>query len=107
MGIVTYNILLKGLCQAGKCDHALHLWHLMLQRGLSPNEVGYGTLIDGLFKKGDCDGAFKLWKHYLAKGFHRSNIVFNTMLNGLCKGKMVEAKQIFGKMRELGFFFLF
>ncbi|KAL6964782.1 hypothetical protein U1Q18_035838 [Sarracenia purpurea var. burkii] len=37
--VITYNILLKGLCRRGAFDDAFHLWHLMLKRGVAPNEA--------------------------------------------------------------------
>ncbi|MCD7453461.1 hypothetical protein HAX54_021002 [Datura stramonium] len=126
---ITFTLLIKGYCRLCKMEEAekvfremkevdeqaygdyvegaiadaLHLWNLMLKRGVIPNAVGYGTLLDAFVNMGEFEKALVLWKHILARGHTKSRTLLNTMLKGFCKmGKMVEAELFFNKMEELG-----
>ncbi|KAF6140160.1 hypothetical protein GIB67_028966 [Kingdonia uniflora] len=104
----SYNTLVDVFCKEDRVsafDDAMHHFHLMLKRGVSPDEVTCSTLLDGFFKMEDFEEALKLWKTILTRGFVKIKVTFNVMINGLCKFvKMVKAEEILCKMKELGCF---
>ncbi|KAF6134526.1 hypothetical protein GIB67_028547 [Kingdonia uniflora] len=106
----SYSTLVDAFCKEDRVcafddDDAMHHFHLMLKRGVSPDEVTCSTFLDGFFKMEDFEGALKLWKAILTRGFVKRKITFNVIINRLCKfGKMVEVEEILCKMKELGCF---
>jgi pentatricopeptide repeat protein len=50
--LYTFNILINGLCRAGKLNKAEDVIEDMKAWGISPNVVTYNTLVDGYCKRG-------------------------------------------------------
>lgn len=60
--ILTYMIVLDGLCDNNKVDKALSLFHLMGDNKLNSEIPVYNVLIDGASKTGKLDTARTLFK---------------------------------------------
>jgi len=57
--VVTYNVLIKSLCEKCKMEEANGLLNEMLEKGLVPNKVTYDIIKEGMVEKGfitDIDG---------------------------------------------------
>ena len=66
---VSYNIILKGLCDEKRIEEALQLlFHKMDDRGISPTVVTYNTVIDGLCKVQAVDRAEGVLQQMIHKG---------------------------------------
>ena len=50
--IVIYNILIDGLCNAGKLIAARELFYSLPAKGLQPNVRTYNIMLKGLCKEG-------------------------------------------------------
>lgn len=50
--VVTYNVLIKGFCRAGKLEDANRLLNEMLEKGLNPNRVTYDIVRMEMLDKG-------------------------------------------------------
>jgi len=56
--IVSYNIILKGLCKERRAEEALELLHMMVDDecgSCPPDVVSYNTVINGFFRDGQVD----------------------------------------------------
>lgn len=101
--VVTYTTLIRGYCMKQEIDEALLVFEKMISQGLKPSGITYNTLIKGL-----CEGRkFEKIREILegakeSGGFIPDTCTFNTVMNAHCsEGKLVEAFEIFDKMREL------
>ncbi|KAG0461035.1 hypothetical protein HPP92_021332 [Vanilla planifolia] len=74
---VTYNILIKGFCKAGRIQDANRLLGDMKSNGLLPDRISYSTLLYGNSKQGDLAEAFKLWEEMLREGIEPDTLAYN------------------------------
>ncbi|RVX08363.1 Pentatricopeptide repeat-containing protein [Vitis vinifera] len=113
--LVTYNVIMGGLCRARLLDEAIELKRSMRSReaklmlleminvGLKPEPITYNALIDGFMRQGDIEQAFRIKDEMVACGIEANLIIWNTLLNGVCKaGKMEKALEIMQEMMEKG-----
>ncbi|CAM8899266.1 unnamed protein product [Rhodiola kirilowii] len=107
--IVTYGVLLKGLCSTGNSRIALNL-HEQIADGthdlsgvLQMNFICYSTLIDGLCKDGFIDKAKELFLEMKKKDISPNVITYNIVIGGLCRaGKWEEAQAMSHTMLDQG-----
>ncbi|CAM8901559.1 unnamed protein product [Rhodiola kirilowii] len=107
--IVTYGVLLKGLCSTGNSRIAFNL-HEQIADGthdlsgvLQINFICYSTLIDGLCKDGFIDKAEELFLEMKKKDISPDVITYNIVIGGLCRaGKWEEAQAMFHEMLDQG-----
>lgn len=59
--VVSYNIVMKGLAQAGKVDRTMKLLYSMAERGVEPNLITFNTAIDAAVRARKSDDA---WRFY-------------------------------------------
>ena len=62
--VVSYNTVLKGLCDKKGAEEALELLHMMADDGggsCPPNVVSYNTVVNGLFRDGHVVNGFASW----------------------------------------------
>ncbi|CAM8901605.1 unnamed protein product [Rhodiola kirilowii] len=107
--IVTYGVLLKGLCSTGNSRIALNL-HEQIADGthdlsgvLQMNFICYSTLIDGLCKDGLIDKAKELFLEMKKKDIRPNVITYTMVIDGLCRAdKWEEAQAMFHEMLDQG-----
>lgn len=46
--VITYNIILLGLCKAHRMDDAIHVLEEMVDTGCQPNQTSYILLVEGV-----------------------------------------------------------
>lgn len=58
--VVTYNILIKGLCGSGRLEEATSLIEKMDEVAVLANSATYNVVIDGFYKTGDMEKAIEV-----------------------------------------------
>jgi pentatricopeptide repeat protein len=80
-----YNILIHGLCSAGRAHEALRIYLEMKGRkNCSPNLVTYNTLMGGFYELGSIDKAASHLTAILDDGLKLDIITYNIRIKGLC-----------------------
>ena len=69
LDVVTYNVLIKGLCAGGHVVSAVELYKEMKNQGLLPNCTTYTSLINAIFTKGSAINAETLLADLKTRGF--------------------------------------
>ncbi|KAL8482834.1 hypothetical protein ACS0TY_025755 [Phlomoides rotata] len=87
--IVTYTILIGGLCKAGKLDVARDLFNQLPSKGLQPDARTYKTIIGALYEKGYAEEARYLRMEMKKKNGCKSKDVTSVKQNVLCKVMLV------------------
>ncbi|GAB2213898.1 hypothetical protein Droror1_Dr00018222 [Drosera rotundifolia] len=59
--IITYSMLMDGLCHSMKVEMALKLWRLVLREGLKADVTMHNIIIHGLSSDGKPEDAFQLF----------------------------------------------
>jgi pentatricopeptide repeat protein len=82
---MMHNILIHGLCSAGKVDEASRLLSEMKEKNnCRPNLVTYNTLMYGFYETGCFDKAASIWTAIIKNGMVPDIISYNTRIKGLC-----------------------
>ncbi|RWR80992.1 pentatricopeptide repeat-containing-like protein isoform X1 [Cinnamomum micranthum f. kanehirae] len=76
-----YNIMIVGLCKAGKPDHALEMWSEVRERGMVPTLHCYKELVNVLCTGGDYDKAIKVLNDFQKTGRNVSSFIGNMILS--------------------------
>ncbi|KAK6135965.1 hypothetical protein DH2020_030303 [Rehmannia glutinosa] len=84
LNVVTYGIVIDGLCKAGNTAMAIELLRVMEKGSCKPNIQIYSTVIDGLCKDGMIDSALKLFAEMTEKGITPDVVTYNILVCGLC-----------------------
>ncbi|CAH2047960.1 unnamed protein product [Thlaspi arvense] len=102
--IMTYNIVLDGLCNNGKLEKALVIFQDLQKSEMKLNIVTYVIVINGMFKAGKVEEAWDLFSSIGLKGVMKPDVVtYTTMISGFCgKGLKQEADALFIEMKEDG-----
>lgn len=58
--VITYTIMIDGMCKAGKFDNAVGFWREMVGKGLRPDNKACCSLVIGLCEGGNVDLAYEL-----------------------------------------------
>ncbi|KAF5183589.1 Pentatricopeptide repeat-containing protein [Thalictrum thalictroides] len=100
--VVTYNILIHGLCMEGNFLKAFELADRMESEiGISPDVVTYNCLLNSLCNRQQVEDACKLVLKMLVKGCQPDLISVNTLLNGMIiVGRPKDASKLFKHLRE-------
>ncbi|ERM96974.1 hypothetical protein AMTR_s00074p00173610 [Amborella trichopoda] len=88
--VVTYSILLDGLCKGERTEEAMSLLEDMYHNGLTPNVVTYNTLMNTLFKRNKVEEALALHKEMGKIGCQPDVVTYRTLLDGLCKDERMD-----------------
>ncbi|KAG6590294.1 Pentatricopeptide repeat-containing protein, partial [Cucurbita argyrosperma subsp. sororia] len=101
--VVTYNVLINGLCKNGRLDCAINFLNQMFTYNRLPDIITYNTLLDALSKEDMVDEAFQLLHLLIGTNCSPSLISYNTVLNGLSKkGYVDEATSLYNQMIQNG-----
>lgn len=100
---VSYGILIKSLCLAGKLNQAQEAFGSMLDKNIAPTVPIYTTLIDSYYKKGKSDEAEKLWNEMVAKGLKLDHVAYNVrMMYSAEHGKPEEVLELIKESESAG-----
>uniref|UniRef100_A0A7C9E6Y0 Uncharacterized protein n=3 Tax=Opuntia streptacantha TaxID=393608 RepID=A0A7C9E6Y0_OPUST len=99
----TLNILIKGLCQCGCLEDALHVLDEYPMQGCSPNKLTFSTIMHCMCEKGMVDEAFGLVERMEKEGVSPDAVTFNILVSGLQKqGRVEEAMDLLDRMKLKG-----
>eukprot|EP00933_Yihiella_yeosuensis_P038094 TRINITY_DN3205_c0_g1_i1.p1 TRINITY_DN3205_c0_g1~~TRINITY_DN3205_c0_g1_i1.p1 ORF type:complete len:631 (+),score=129.40 TRINITY_DN3205_c0_g1_i1:185-2077(+) len=88
--LITFSILIKVNCDAGRLEAALRLLMAMKDLSLQPDEVVFNNLLGGCIKDGNVDLAKKLYSDMVADGVKPSNATFSIMIRLYAQCKMLD-----------------
>uniref|UniRef100_A0A0E0AEW2 BHLH domain-containing protein n=1 Tax=Oryza glumipatula TaxID=40148 RepID=A0A0E0AEW2_9ORYZ len=89
INLFTYNIWIRGLCEAGRLPEAVRLVDGMRAYAV-PDVVTYNTLIRGLCKKSMPQEAMHYLRRMMNQGCLPDDFTYNTIIDGYCKISMVQ-----------------
>lgn len=78
--VITYSILIKANCDAGKLDSSLELLASMKELGLKPDEVVFNNLLGGCIRDGKVELAKDLYSQMLASRVRPSVATFSILI---------------------------
>ncbi|XP_047043051.1 protein Rf1, mitochondrial-like [Lolium rigidum] len=93
---LSYNIVLKGLCEDGRSQQALDLLQKVRKDGgaCSPDVVTYNTVIHGFFKEGEIGKACDLF-HEMQQMVVPDVVTYNSIIDALCKARVMDKAELF------------
>ncbi|XP_061336407.1 small ribosomal subunit protein mS78 (rPPR3a) [Gastrolobium bilobum] len=101
--LVSYNTVIKALCEMGSFDSALAMLKEMDQKGVNPDLITFNTLLDGLYARGSFECGEKLWGEMAGKNVVPDIRSYNARLVGLAVEKKTgEAVEFFQEMKKVG-----
>ncbi|XAR66346.1 hypothetical protein NMG60_11012539 [Bertholletia excelsa] len=100
---ISYNIVIKALCEVGSFDSALSVVDEMEKNGLKPNTVTFNTLLDALYRNDKFSDAEKLWGLMENKDVVPNVRSYNPKLRALvADNRISEAVDVIEEMRSKG-----
>ncbi|KAK9283898.1 hypothetical protein L1049_012153 [Liquidambar formosana] len=101
---VTFMILIKGLCKAGRMEEVVELLSRMRGNLCKPDVFAYTAMVRVLVSEGNLDGCLRIWKEMKRDGVDPDVMAYGTLVTGLCKGNRVEkGYEFFREMKEKGY----
>ncbi|KAI7980727.1 Pentatricopeptide repeat-containing protein [Camellia lanceoleosa] len=101
--LVSYSIIINGLCKNGRLDEAKKKFIEMIGKNLYPDSVIYNTFIDSFCKNGKISSAFRVLKDMEKKGCNKSLQTYNSLILGLgSKNQIFEMYGLMDEMKEKG-----
>nr|GLL49825.1 pentatricopeptide repeat-containing protein At3g22470, mitochondrial-like [Ipomoea trifida] len=95
---ITFNTLLKGLCQDHKIVEVVELFRKSVRENLYTLNT-FNILIDACCRANRVDCGFCVLGMLFKRGIEFDVITFNTLINGLClDNKIAEAVELFKKL---------
>ncbi|KAK8946240.1 hypothetical protein KSP40_PGU013453 [Platanthera guangdongensis] len=98
----SYNIVIRGLCRAGKLGEA-HRFMLKMDSdgGVLPDCITYSTIIDGYCRAGELQCAYNLLDEMRSVGLKPNEFTFNSIMAHQCKNGMAsDAERVFLEMKN-------
>ncbi|KAH6771118.1 Pentatricopeptide repeat superfamily protein [Perilla frutescens var. hirtella] len=87
--VLTYNMLIAGMCDRGELCEAGRLWDDMVERGCPPNSFTYNLLIKGFSKNGFAEEGIKIFEEMLDRGCSPNESTYSILIEGLCNSGRV------------------
>ncbi|CAN0863578.1 Pentatricopeptide repeat-containing protein At4g20740 [Linum grandiflorum] len=98
---VTYMILIKGLCKAGRIVEMKEVLSRMRDNLCKPDVFAYTAMVRVLIGEGNLDGCLQVWDEMKADGVEPDVMAYSTVVTGLCKGNRVQkGYELFKEMKE-------
>lgn len=88
--LITFSILIKANCDAGRMEAALQLLTSMLDFGLQPDEVIFNNLFGGCVKSNNAALAKRLYGDMVASNVMPSNATFSILIRLYSQCKMLD-----------------
>jgi pentatricopeptide repeat protein len=94
--VISYNIVLKRLCEDRRSQQALDLLLTLAREGggCSPDVVSYSTVIHGFFREGEIGKACNLFHEMVQQGVVPSVATYNSVIDALCKAKAMDKAEL-------------
>ncbi|PIN13570.1 hypothetical protein CDL12_13805 [Handroanthus impetiginosus] len=104
LNFACYNRLVNDLCHRGFLDEGLHVFDVMIERGVPPIVHVCKSLIIGFCKRGRVEEAEILSTEIESYGFVVDKLMYTYLINSYCKGrKMKMAMRLFMRMLKMGY----
>lgn len=101
--IVSYNTVIKALCDVGSLDSAIIVMNEMESNNIQPDVVTFNTILDAFYKTNRIEEAEKLWFLMEKKNVLANVRTYNSRLRGLVTDNRVsDAAEWIEKMRQKG-----
>ncbi|KAK8952965.1 Pentatricopeptide repeat-containing protein [Platanthera guangdongensis] len=101
---VTFTIICKGFCRAGRIDELIHLLDRMRSEVCRPDLFAYTAMIKILTAEGNLDGSLRIWDEMAKDGVEADAMAYSTLIVGLSKsGRMEKGEKLFRAMKRKGF----
>ncbi|KAG6479996.1 pentatricopeptide repeat-containing protein At4g20740-like [Zingiber officinale] len=101
---ITFMILAKGFCRAGRMNDLFQLLERMRSELCKPDVFAYTALIKVLDSEGNMDGCLRVWEELVKDGVKVDVVAYSTMVSGLSKaGKVEKGYELFLEMKRKGF----
>lgn len=101
--LVSYNTVIKALCEMGSLDSAISMLSEMDKKGVNPDLISFNTLLDELYAKGRFSDGDEIWSQMEKKNIAPDVRSYNAKITGFAKEKkMKEAVELIEKMRSGG-----
>uniref|UniRef100_A0A803NYX9 Pentatricopeptide repeat-containing protein n=1 Tax=Cannabis sativa TaxID=3483 RepID=A0A803NYX9_CANSA len=99
--LVSYNIVIKALCEMGSLDDALSMFHELDNIGKEPDLVTFNTILNVLYRNGQFSEGDKIWAMMESKNVVPDVRSYNTKLRGMVlDGRVSEAVQLMDEMKS-------
>ncbi|KAL5839751.1 hypothetical protein ACOSQ4_012359 [Xanthoceras sorbifolium] len=99
--LVSYNTVVKALCEMDSYDSASMLLDDMEKNGINPDLITFNTLLYELYLKGRFTEGEKIWTRMVSKNVVPDIRSYNAKLEGLAvEKKTKEAVELVGEMRS-------
>ncbi|XP_078432362.1 tetratricopeptide repeat (TPR)-like superfamily protein [Wolffia australiana] len=100
---ISYNTLIKGLCEAGSLESAYSLMADMEREKLKPDVVTYTTLMAAAYKRGRREVGDGLWNLMVLRGCLPNAAAFNARIQHLVsRNRAWQARGLMKKMTAVG-----
>lgn len=101
---VTFTIICKGFCRAGRIDELVDLIARMRNEVCRPDVFAYTAMVKILISQGNVDGGLRVWNEMVKDGVEADVMAYSTLISGLCKeGRMEKGEELFREMKKKGF----
>jgi len=88
--LITFSIVLRGNCEAGRLEAGLELLDVMLRMGIKPDEVIFNVLLSGCAKQGNADLARRLYSNMEESGSRPSTATFSILIRLFSDCKLLD-----------------
>ncbi|KAM5576210.1 pentatricopeptide repeat-containing protein [Rosa sericea] len=100
---VSYGILIKSFCEAGKPEKAIETVRMMEEKGIEVTAVTFTTIFNALYKKGNSEEADKLWNEMVEKGCEVDVAAYNVkIMYAHVNGSPEDVKALIDEMSGAG-----
>ncbi|KAI5656889.1 hypothetical protein M9H77_25682 [Catharanthus roseus] len=99
--VVSYNTVIKGLCEMGSLDQSISMICEMEKSGLKPDLITFNTILYSLYSNNRFDDGEKIWSQMLERKLVPNIRTYNARLVGLVNEKRVqEATELVGVLEN-------
>merc|ERR1719330_401744 len=88
--LITFSILIRANCDAGRLEEALALLSSMIDLGLRPDDVIFNNLLSGCVSKNSPEFAKRLYSNMVEGGVRPSNATFSILIRLYAQNKLLD-----------------
>uniref|UniRef100_A0A2P2IQA1 Pentatricopeptide repeat-containing protein At4g36680 n=1 Tax=Rhizophora mucronata TaxID=61149 RepID=A0A2P2IQA1_RHIMU len=99
---ISYGILVKSYCEAGKPEKAIERLREMEKDGVEVGTVTFTTIVSSLYKKGKREDADRLWSEMVRKGCELDVAAYNVKIMHAQGEEPEKVKELIDEMGNLG-----